>query len=44
MNEETADHFTALLLIFLCRNEPELAARGLWFWPFEDEGLEAHRN
>ena len=35
------DDFTALLFIYLWRNEPEKAAAGTWFWPFEDDVLDA---
>ena len=47
MTDDTADAFTALLVVYLWRNEPEMAASGTWFWPFEDAVLDqmaAYRN
>ena len=47
MSDPQADRFTALLFIYLWRHEPERAASGVWFWPFEDAVLDtmaSYRN
>lgn len=41
MTDDTADDFTALLMVYLWRNEPGRAASGTWFWLFSGEVLGA---